>query len=918
MYLLSIPDPLPLPEEEKMVPPPDDPKPPPTETSGENRMILVVEKNLSSTQATCDHKGDFALVLSKIEEIQKWCANVHFDHPSNDDTQVLEHLKVVHQDLVLKLSHLNFTGSNDEDKPKGDCLCFWLRQVNPPNEKDDYMLTCPHCTLSRQGQNLLTAAGLPAASFKQYWLPLGRILVCLQTDDDVKLTQIMLQLMPKALSKAFSKAREDERNTKGGKDGHSDFISTVIPYSQGKYSPTACLEGDDDDPNGQEDNIFTVNPNNELMTIASPNIRSDSSNLRNVHGSISTAGPNADPTTVALPAISSVRSAAGIESIYEMLLYFAILWDARRCIPILLKWHKIPRSKIDAIKNRIEENKHKDGPFPSIVNNINHISKSINDSSMDNKIYIDCIFVAAKEKNLEAFKVLLFGPSHKAFPKTAKKVNILNTNEKYGKTIFQFLICLCYDSMKKHGHEEDCFLQMFDYLYEPIFIRRWANIPEDISNPDHDNSTREALHHLLGKDGEVLKYAADNGTSGTLKKILNNPPYRREDEDKDMSSCYLINGMDGILKQLHYRTTKEEIGSLVDVEPLRTIVEDKWAFYRPYYIAWLLASFVYMIIFTMCANWRPIGATSLADMYRSAADYGRLVLEIFVFLGLAFLLYGIFQEWRALQHHVPSGSSGIRRYASWVGHHIPKPYRRYDLYVLVNVIFVALVITVIGMRFSYNPNEDIILSLALFFGWINMVHRVAAFKRFGMFPIIMHHCLMKDFFTGFVWVFLLMLAGLSTATFTVYQTLADQSPSDFPATNFWWTPFSLLKLTFGLLETEYATQTRLAWIGITLFLLYLFFMNIVLFNLLISMLGTTYSRVYDIVDKHWIQIQLSYVLLMERWWLSLKFPNYQHNRCQLWKSKSEGTYEKNGKDKLIFIPKEQSPQHHLIDEVYIM
>ena len=376
------------------------------------------------------------------------------------------------------------------------------------------------------------------------------------------------------------------------------------------------------------------------------------------------------------------------------------------------------------------------------------------------------------------------------------------------------------------------------------------------------STTEEALQHLLSlKDDQKrtpLALAAKLGSKSVMKLILNKYPYRQDwgpgtnetgsVPDAKRRVLYWVDELDGalshnaVLERLVLRDPLDVVG-LLSLEPLRSMVSMKWHCYNKWYVGSFLLYLIFMCVYTACAVFRPIGLGSITDMYQTVGDYFRLAGEVLVLTSPLMFLYG---EWRDAVRH------------TWIW---PNPTNRFGMFRVVNFLFISLTILVFVLRFTLNPNEDVVLPLALFLGWLNAISFLSAWRSCGMFPLIMHEALVADLLASFLCVYVLVLAAGTAATFCAYQT-APQPVPDFD--HFGRSIFSLFQLTFGLLDTGYVTEARNEGIGVALFVLYLWFANILLLNLLIGMVADTYGTVREKYDKAWIWVQASHALMIER------------------------------------------------------
>ena len=382
-----------------------------------------------------------------------------------------------------------------------------------------------------------------------------------------------------------------------------------------------------------------------------------------------------------------------------------------------------------------------------------------------------------------------------------------------------------------------------------------------------ESSRVNALRYLFSLQNHSglnpLQFAARYGTPDIIKKIVCSVPYEFTPDPLEFGhdngfKGYIVDQIESRLARTNHSVLERMIlrdpmdgARVMAIEPFRSMINDKWKRFRIFYGIWFIMYFCYMLVFTVCAINRPVNATSLSDMYKARNDFARLAGEIFIIVCLPLFFYGEIRDLFRM---------------GWV---TPRPWLWVGTFRITNFFFVLACIAVVVLRLLANPGEDIALAIALLFGWINTLEFLGASKRCGMFAIVTHRAFVGDIVLRFFIVWVLALAGTSTATFVAYQASPHQILPDFPNGTFWNTPYSLTKVTFALLDADYATQARDSAFGIIIFLAFIFIMNFLLFNLLIAMLVDTYTRTRKKVEASWMWTKASYALLMDR-----RLPNF--------------------------------------------
>lgn len=247
--------------------------------------------------------------------------------------------------------------------------------------------------------------------------------------------------------------------------------------------------------------------------------------------------------------------------------------------------------------------------------------------------------------------------------------------------------------------------------------------------------------HDAGMKVRPLEYAVMVGASYIIEFIINNPPYRIRMDVLQYGEVlyknfdgYVVNEIDyrlthggeSILERLVHRNPKEA-SEILNLEPFRSIVADRWRIMRRWYRLYVLLYVLYIIMYTVCALDRNLTSTTIAGMYDGTWGRLKFVMECFTILFLFLAFYG------ELFDAISIGSFIL-----------PDPRLRHGFVRIINWSFIFCNISYYVMRFSFNENEDIALSFSLMLGWLNIINYMTAIKATAMFPLMLHNLWVND------------------------------------------------------------------------------------------------------------------------------------------------------------------------------
>lgn len=360
------------------------------------------------------------------------------------------------------------------------------------------------------------------------------------------------------------------------------------------------------------------------------------------------------------------------------------------------------------------------------------------------------------------------------------------------------------------------------------------------------------------KNQNALQYAAAIAPPSIVKYIVNSFPYKFTTDSVSFGrycgkTAYIVDeieptrGSRGQSSILDTIANREDMGNqMVQIEPFRTMLQDKWFRYRVFYWIWFLTYTMYLCVFSACAIGRHTDGESLGELYGRPGDYYRLGGELLCVVLLPLFFYGETCDY-------------LRYGWQWRW-----DIERVEAFRLANASFVFCVLVTAFLRLALSPYEDIFLCFSLLIIWMMATQFLIPLSpSIGMFPIVYFKVFKDDFIKSYSWIFVFILLGSTIATYCAYQGSEEIVP-EIPKGDFADATFSVIKLTFGFLETDYVTGARLPGLGIFLFIVYVWLGHILLLNLFIAMVNDTYAAIKFQQQDAWIRIKAWFAMLMDR------------------------------------------------------
>ncbi|XP_051891851.1 transient receptor potential cation channel subfamily V member 3-like isoform X2 [Pristis pectinata] len=327
------------------------------------------------------------------------------------------------------------------------------------------------------------------------------------------------------------------------------------------------------------------------------------------------------------------------------------------------------------------------------------------------------------------------------------------------------------------------------------------------------------------------------------------------------SSLYDLTGVDttekkSVLKIVVFNTKIQNRHLLLSVEPLNTLLQQKWEKFAVYmFTASCVLYILYITIFTTIYYDQSHTHESLFQMNATTTSQqfsGRvlillwacvlLIMEVVMISQLRFsdLQSVVTEAWFHILFFLQAGLVACSAVLYWLGADLHRA-------------------TLMG---------------ALALGWINVLYYTRGFQSMGIYSVMLQKILLSDV-VHFLFVYLLFLIGFSAALASLIQRCHNTGKCS-PFDSFTMAMLELFKLTIGLGDLEIQSQALYPNLFLFLLVLYVVLTFILLLNMLIALMGDTVGNLSKDSKNIWKLQRARTILNLEEY-----LPKFLKKKFQL-------------------------------------
>ncbi|XP_032069010.1 transient receptor potential cation channel subfamily V member 6-like [Thamnophis elegans] len=320
-------------------------------------------------------------------------------------------------------------------------------------------------------------------------------------------------------------------------------------------------------------------------------------------------------------------------------------------------------------------------------------------------------------------------------------------------------------------------------------------------------------------------------------------------------------GEDQSFLELVVSTKKREARRILDITPVKELVNLKWNTYgRPYFCFLALFYVLYMICFTMCCVYRPLKSRSenqthkrdntiivqktLQESYLTYEDQLRLVGELITVIGaMAILLLEIPDILRV----------GATKYFGQTI--LGGPFH------IIIITYACVILVTMVMRLTSTEGEVVPMSIALVLGWCNVMYFARGFQMLGPFTIMIQKMIFGDLIR-FCGLMAVVILGFASAFYIIFQTENPSNLGQFY--NYPMSLFSTFELFLTIIDGPANYDVDLPFVFCVVYAAFAIIAALLMLNLLIAMMGDTHWRVANERDELWRAQVVATTVMLER------------------------------------------------------
>ena len=319
----------------------------------------------------------------------------------------------------------------------------------------------------------------------------------------------------------------------------------------------------------------------------------------------------------------------------------------------------------------------------------------------------------------------------------------------------------------------------------------------------------------------------------------------------------------------------------LDMEPIKALHTCKWSVYRLMYIGWLAVHLFYMVVFTAATagtNSNPFYNLTNMTTHHLNRSESHYVFALFTILPILYIILEILDLYGNTPYRISFMTGqpflirlckGIQSEWTITGN---GPYR------VVNIGFAFFTIEWFFLYLTKDRNQDISLAMSLLLGWVFVLFFTRGCRVTSRFSIMIQKMFFKDLIY-FLTVYGIILIGFSFAMNALFTYKLD---AELTINKVF---YDMMNVVTDLDKKQTIEDARHPLFAKLLLIFYAIVAVILLMNMLIAMMNTSYETVRMTQCNLWKQQQLSIMLLLERrlfWWKWL----CQQSEKDIWRKES--------------------------------
>ncbi|XP_069121393.1 transient receptor potential cation channel subfamily V member 5-like [Argopecten irradians] len=335
-------------------------------------------------------------------------------------------------------------------------------------------------------------------------------------------------------------------------------------------------------------------------------------------------------------------------------------------------------------------------------------------------------------------------------------------------------------------------------------------------------------------------------------------------DDFDDRGCFGANGSlttVSILEMMFDNNYKSSSAfELMELLPLKVLIEAKWNLYKSTYIFWMVIHFIFMVVLSVFAVERTsLHFPKFPKATNSSSTENIISVWIvnvsqwieFVF-GIIYFLIGVLLIFPKVKR--PHRSR----------------YWQHNVGYITMVLILAICLLLDSLlTFALEIHDGVPLVFALLTGWWFNVFFLRGWQVFSFFTVMIQRVIFGDLFRFSVFIGLELVA-FTTCMHTVFQGQGVPNVEGIYSSaevgtvlEFGSTMLSMFNLMLGLSNIGGLREARVPWLSVILFIGFVLLTYVLLLNALIAMMSATCGTVLENRYEQWRIQQLSVILFIE-------------------------------------------------------